>query len=222
MEERAPGKSDGRPAPALRTEAKKSMPASQPQGGAAYDRRDGFTGAPPPAPPPPPPAAISAPRDLRSLAAIAMEGGSTRYDLPMAVTVPDRSATMVMLLSRRVPGEALFLFAPDGGVPESSSHPFRVARFTNRSGGVLERGPIAVFEQGSFLGQGMMDPLANGASATVPFALERALAVDHERKMDELGARVSKIENGQLTVERDQATLTKYRVRNGDAAAKIW
>jgi hypothetical protein len=155
------------------------------------------------------------PRDLRSLAALAAEGGSTRYDLPNAVTIPDKSATMVMLLAKRVPGEALFLFAPDGGVPDSSNHPFRVARFSNKVGGVLERGPIAVFEEGAFLGQGMVDPLPDGATATVPFALERGIAVDEERKWDEQGARIAKIENAELTVERDSVTLTKYRLRNG-------
>ncbi len=165
--------------------------------------------------------APSAPRDLRSLAAIAVEAGTTRYDLPVTVTVPDKSATMVMLLSKRVPGEANFLFAPDGGVPDSASHPFRVARFSNKTGGTLEKGPIAVFEAGSFLGQGMVDPLPDGATATVPFALERAIAVDQERKYDEVGERIAKIENAELTIERDSVTQTKYRLRNGgDLPAK--
>ena len=172
--------------------------------------------------PPPPPAAISAPRNLRSLAAVAVEAGVTRYDLPLPVTVPDRSATMVMLLSRQVSGEAMFLFAPDPGVPDSSSHPFRVARFTNGTDGVIERGPIAVFEQDAFLGQGMVDPLPAGATATVPFALERAVAVDVDRKFDEQGARLFRIQNAQLWIQRDRVTLTKYRVRNGgDTPAKI-
>ncbi len=176
--------------------------------------------SPPPPPPPPPP--TQAPRSLRSLAAIAVESGSTRYDLPLAVTIPDKSATMVMLLSRRIPGEALFLFAPDGGVPDSASHPFRVVRFSNTTAGVLERGPIAVFEHGSFLGQGMVDPLPAGATATVPFALERGLAVDQEQKRDELGERIAKIENGELTIERDDVRQTKYRLRNGsDLDAKM-
>jgi hypothetical protein len=195
------------------------------------------TASAPPAPPPPSggpaanammeapaaqTAAISSPRSLRSLAAVAIEGGSTRYDLPVPVTIPDKSATMVMLLSRTVPGEALFLFAPDGGVPDSAGHPFRVARFTNSAGGVLERGPIAVFEGGAFLGQGMVDPLPAGATATVPFALERSVAVDQDRKYDELGERIAKIENDELTVERDRVTQTKYRVRNGgDTIAKL-
>jgi hypothetical protein len=129
---------------------------------------------------------------------------------------------MVMLLSRRVPGEAIFLYAPDGGVPDSASHPFRVARFANRTGGVLEKGPIAVFEAGSFLGQGLVDPLPDGATATVPFALERAVALEVEHKYDEQGARIAKIENSELTIERDSVSQTKYRIRNGaDKAAKV-
>jgi hypothetical protein len=171
--------------------------------------------------PPPPPRSISAPRNVNALAAVAVEGGTTRYDLPTAVTVPDKSATMVMLLSQKVVGEAIFLFAPDGGVPDSMSHPFRVARFANGTRGVLERGPIAVFEEGSFLGQGMVDPLPIGASTTVPFALERGLAVDRESKFDERGARVAQIENSQLVIERDAVTQTTYRLRNGlDLPAK--
>jgi len=191
-------------------------------GGLAATGRGHGVGKVAEAPPPPPAAGPSAPRDLRSLAAIAMEGGTTRYDLPSPVTIPDKSATMVMLAVRKVPGEAIFLFAPDGGVPDSATHPFRVARFANRTGGALERGPIAVFQQGAFLGQGMVDPLPEGATATVPFALERAIALEQERKFDQLGERIAKIENSELWIERDAVTQTKYRVRNGsDLAAKM-
>jgi len=171
--------------------------------------------APPPPPQPPRGVVPSGPRDLRSLAAIASEGGTTEYSLPNEVTVPDKSATMVLLFSRPVPGESLFLFAPDGGVSDSGAHPFRVARFANKTTGALERGPIAVFEDRSFLGQGLVDPLPEGATATVPFALERSIAVDVDHKWNELGERVAKIENAELTVERDSVRQTKYRVRNG-------
>jgi hypothetical protein len=151
-----------------------------------------------------------------------MQAGATRYELPTPVTIPNKSATMVMLLDRHVPGEAISLFAPDGGVPESASHPFRVARFTNKTGGLLERGPLAIFSQGAFLGQGMADPLPDGATATVPFALERTLAVEVSRENREEGARLYHIEGGVLTVVRDAVWLTKYRVKNGaDRPAKL-
>jgi hypothetical protein len=196
---------------------------SAPPAGAAAAASESPAPRPMAAPPPPPPPPMSqAPRSLRSLAAVAVEAGTTRYDLPQPVTIPDKSATMVLLLSRRIPGEALFLFAPDSGVPDSYQHPFRVVRFANATPGVLERGPIAVFEQGSFLGQGMVDPLPAGATATVPFALERALAVDQDSKNDELGERIAKIENGELTIERDSVHQSKYRIRNGaDLDVKI-
>jgi LytS/YehU family sensor histidine kinase len=35
------------------------------------------------------------------LAAVAVEGGATRYDIPVRITIPDKSATMVLLVDRR-------------------------------------------------------------------------------------------------------------------------
>lgn len=164
----------------------------------------------------------SAPRNIGTLAGVAVESGATRYTLPYPITVPDESATMVLLSSRAVPGQAVFLFAPDGGVPDSASHPFRVARFTNATEGLLERGPIAVFEQGSFLGQGMLDSLPPGATATVPFALERGIGVESHVARDERGARLFKVESGNLTIERDQVIRTTYAMKNGtDEQAKL-
>lgn len=178
--------------------------------------------APPPPPPPPPQVVPSAPRDVRSLAAIAQQGGTTRYDLPHPITVPDKSATMVLLAAQPVKGEVSFLFATDGGVPDSVSHPFRVARFANATRGTLERGPIAVFEGSSFVGQGVLDPLPSAATATVPFALERGIGITRESRFDEHDARIAHIENGELTIERDSVQLTKYLVKNGlDQNAKV-
>ncbi len=157
----------------------------------------------------------SSPRTVASLAAVAVQGGTTRYDIPNLITVPDKNATMVMLLARRIPGEAIYLFAPDDGVPDSTSHPFHVVRFQNVTGGVLERGPIAVFQDGSFLGQGLLDPLASSAFATVKFALERAIGVDSHDKTDVQGTRLHKIENGNLWLEHDVVVKTTYALQNG-------
>lgn len=164
-----------------------------------------------------PPVASASPRHLAQLAGAHVQAGTTRYDLPNPVTVPNESATMVLLVSRPVPGESVFMYAPDHGVAESLRHPFRVVRFTNDTPGLMERGPIAVLQSGAFLGQGLLEPLAAGAEATVPFALERALAVDQTRQDDTRDARLAHIEAGQLTIERDQVVRTTYRVRNGQA-----
>ena len=158
---------------------------------------------------------LSQPRRMSALAAVAIDTGTTRYEIPTPVSIPDESATMVLLISKAVPGEAVFLYAPDPGVAESSEHPFRVARFENETAGLLERGPITVFEQGSFLGQGMVDQLPAGATATVPFALERSLAVSVKTDSTQRGARLHKVESGELWVERDLVYKTTYSLKNG-------
>jgi hypothetical protein len=122
---------------------------------------------------------------------------------------------MVMLLDQRIPGEVVALFAPDGGVPESASHPFKVARFSNKTGGLLERGPLAIFTEGAFAGQGMTDSLPEGATATVPFGLDRSVALEVTREHRQEGARLYHIEGAVLTIARDAVSLAKYKIKNG-------
>ncbi len=169
-----------------------------------------------------PPSPSAAPRSVASLAAIAVQGGATRYDLPQRVTVPDRSATMVMLAAREVPGSRTHLFAPDPGVPASSSHPFHVARFENRTGALLERGPVAIFDDGAFLGQGMLETLPDAASATVPFALERAVSVETREAYAVEGARLLSMQRDRVVFQRFSVRRSTYAVRNGlDREARV-
>ena len=156
-------------------------------------------------------------RNLAALAAISVQSGTTRYDLPAAVSIPDKSSTMVMLADQRIPGQVVALYAPDGGVPDSARHPFRVARFVNKTGGLVERGPLAIFADGAFAGQGVTDPLPDGATATVPFGVDRRVAVEVSRESRDEGSRLYHIEAGALTVSRDVVSLTTYKLRNGAA-----
>jgi len=242
MAEAAPADSDGgyygygnddaqAAAPRSKGDAKRAQGA--PGAGSAAPKSATSLRAPAPAPAPPPAPSVqreaarraamdelqkqglSAPRRVSALAAVAVGGGTTRYKIPGEVTVRDESATMVLLVSRKVPGESVFLFAPDAGVPDSSAHPFRVVRFENATAGLLERGPIAVFGEGQFLGQGMLDPLPPKGKATVPFALDRSIAITSERQSTEQGARLFRIEAGALYIERDSVTKTTYRVASG-------
>jgi hypothetical protein len=159
------------------------------------------------------------------LTAVALQGGTTRYDLPSPVTIPDESATMLLVMSRHVPGEEIFLYAPDAQIPESANRTFRAARFVNGSGGELEGGPVAMFEEGAFLGQALIDALPAGATATMPFALERSIAVEKEVSSADIGQenRLSKIVDGKPVLARDRSTVTTYRMRNGaERTAKIF
>ena len=166
--------------------------------------------APVPMPPVPRPA-----RNVTALAAIASMGAATRYDLASPVTIPSGSASMVLLASIRVPDDRLFLFAPDANVAPSSLHPFQIARVRNRTGGLLEPGPMALFDTGSFLGQGLLESLPPDATATIPFALERGIVVEQSSTRGIEGARLVRIHHDAVTITRDHVERTSYTVRNG-------
>ncbi len=162
-----------------------------------------------------PPSLSAAPRSIAALAAIASMGAATRYDLPGTVTVPNGDASMVLLVSRAIEGERMYLFAPDSRVAPSASHPFQVARMRNATGGLLEHGPVALFDSGAFLGQGMLDPLPADATATIPFALERGIVVESAATRGVEGVRLVHAQRDRVTLERDQVERTTYTVRSG-------
>lgn len=149
------------------------------------------------------------------LAAGAVHEGVTRYDVSEPVTVPDDGSTMVAIINQTIPGEDALLYRPDSAVPDSSTYPMRVVRLENDTGVLLERGPVAIYQSGALLGQGLLDPLPDGATTSIPFAIERAVAVETSQQSDTVTGRLVKIAGGRLTVEQFSQRSTTYKVRNG-------
>jgi hypothetical protein len=214
----------GAPAP-IAAEALADMPEQMKeereydvQSSRAEKRKAPSKAAKPAAPAPPPaPSAAQFERSLVSRAKTAVLSGSvTRYELDHAVTIPEGGSTMVAIVSTRVKGEKAHLFAPEGGVPLSHQHPFSVARLTNGTGAVLEKGPVSVLSGDGFLGQGVLDTLPKDANAFVPFALDKALVVESSEQYDQQQGALVRIQRGVVTVQRFSQRKTRYRVRNGD------
>lgn len=159
-------------------------------------------------------------RTVRTQASASVVSESvTRYDLTEPVTVPDGSSTMVAIASVRVPGEQAHLFAPEGGVPLSWQHPFSVARLRNDTGAVLEKGPISVLSNGSFMGQGLIDTLPREAQAFVPFSLDKSIVVETSEQWSEENGSLVRVRRGLVTVRRFSQRKTQFRFRNGGATA---
>lgn len=155
-------------------------------------------------------------QSVHSAAAVAELGeGVTRYDFEHRVTVPHGGSTMVAILSERVPGESAYLYSPDPGIPASRTHPFRVARLENRTGAMLERGPVSVLEDGDFLGQGVLEQLPRDANTFIPFALERSVVVERSDGYEEVPGRLIRVERQEVVIEQMRVRKARYRIRNG-------
>jgi hypothetical protein len=177
-------------------------------------------------PPPPPPQGLTAGGAQASLALLALgsqEGGITTYSSVSPVTVRDEASTLVAIFNQSVEASDTLLFRPDAGVPASSQHPFRVVRFTNQAGVTLERGPVAIFGKETFLGQGLLEPLPMGATTSIPYAIERGVAVSVESGTDIEEANLVKVVHGTITVKRYSVRKTKYVVQNlSDQPGKLY
>jgi len=130
---------------------------------------------------------------------------------------------MVAIINESVPGEDALLYRPDPAVPGSDSYPLRVVRLENDTGVLLERGTVAIYQTGALLGQGLLEPLPAGATTSIPFAIERAVAVTVEHETDRTPARLIKIAGGRITIEEFSQRTTSFAIRNGaDRSTKLY
>jgi hypothetical protein len=171
---------------------------------------------PAPAAPPPPPGLDmdSLRRSTLAQAKAASASGLTRFDLQDRVTVPDGTSTMVAVINQDVDGEETFLYRPGGAGSGYEANPYRVVRFKNITPFVLEPGPIAIFSEGSFVGEGLSEAVGAGTSATIPFAVEPDILVTSTTKYDGDEQRLVKLVRGILEIERFNRTSTTWTVKS--------
>jgi hypothetical protein len=175
----------------------------------------------PPAEPAGAPAASTPGFDMDSLrrstlaqAKAASASGLTRFDLQDRVTVPDGTSTMVAVINQDVDGEETFLYRRGGAGSGYEANPYRVVRFKNITPFVLEPGPIAIFSEGSFVGEGLSEAVGAGTSATIPFAVEPDILVTSTTKYDGDEQRLVKLVRGILEIERFNRTSTTWTVKS--------
>lgn len=152
----------------------------------------------------------------RSMVRATAASGAVRYDMVDRVSVPDRSSTLVSILNHRVPGEEAFLYKPGGAGSGYEQNPYRVIRFKNTTGFILEPGPISIYSGGAFVGEGIGESISDGAQATIPFAVDPTILVTSSRNNTREEARLVKIVGGVMTVESFDRIKTTYKVKGGD------
>jgi hypothetical protein len=138
--------------------------------------------------------------------------GLTRFDLAERMTLPDGSASMIMLVNQLVTGEETFLFKPGGSGQGYEYNPYRVVRFHNGTDFVLEPGPISIYSGGSFVGEGLSEAIASQDKATIPFAAEPSIVVHSATAASGDAVKITKIVRGVIEVESFQRVTTSWSV----------
>lgn len=151
-------------------------------------------------------------RSMQARTKAASISGLTRYDLDERLTVPDGTSTMVAIINAKVAGEETFLFRPGGAGQGYEANPYRVIRFKNSTPFALESGPIAIYSGGSFVGEGISEPVSAGVAVTIPFAVEPSLLVASRTQFGGDEMRLVKIVRGVMEVENFARRATTWEV----------
>ncbi len=140
-------------------------------------------------------------------------GALYAYEATTPITVPDRSAALINIVSRKIDGKDIFLFRD----PQSGESPFRAVMLKNGQESTIEGGPITLYIDNTFAGEGFIGRVAKDETAFVPYAKEGgfALNLQQEARIDEL--HLAKIIDGRITIQGKRvATRTVKLESNRD------
>ncbi len=138
-------------------------------------------------------------------------GSLFRYDIAERVSVPDRSSALVTLINKDVDGTDVLYHIVE---QSSDGIPYRAVRFKNTSGFVLEKGPIAIYKDGQFVGEALGGMVEKDATSFVPYAREGKVLIHQDVKWENEGEKLLSIINGVITVEERQVNIFEYTVTN--------
>jgi hypothetical protein len=127
---------------------------------------------------------------------------------------------MVNVLSSAVHAEPVYLFDPISA-RGSKRFAFRAVLFENPTAYTLDPGPVTVYAEGQFLGEGLSDPIQPKSRAFVPFSLDRKVLVDEKDGTRESIDRLVTAERGVLTTEARRYRTTELELVNRGESAVI-
>ncbi|MBI2373117.1 MAG: hypothetical protein HYV07_03880 [Deltaproteobacteria bacterium] len=147
-------------------------------------------------------------------------GALFRYDLKDPVRIPDRSSTLVAIVNNRVPGGEVALFRPEL-TNQQGTHPYRAVLFKNQTGLTLEKGPVTIYSQGTFVGEGFLERMEKDTSAFLTYSIDGNVTMRSERSTAEEGIKLLKIVNGLIESQVLEIERTSYEVENRHPTALV-
>lgn len=140
-------------------------------------------------------------------------GAMFRFDIPGRVTLPDQSSTMVTLVNADIAGEDALIYQPDSA-PASHQHPYRAVMLDNTTAYPIQRAPIAIYQDGTFVGQGITPLIPQEESAVVPYALEQRVDITQRSSSDTGEVTLTRIIDGVIHTEVETRQGATFEVRN--------
>ncbi len=139
--------------------------------------------------------------------------GESHFEGSNTVTVKRGTSAMVSILDGKAKGEVVYLYDAEAN-RGNSKFAFKAVRFKNPTDSTLESGPVTVYGNNRFIGEGLSQPIPPGATAFVPFALDRQVVVNRKGSTGDRIHRLLTISRGVLRAEVKHDKRTKLTLTN--------
>ncbi len=153
------------------------------------------------------------PKDQNGNAIAADPIGTSHFESGNVTSVARGTSAMVSILHTDTEGEVVYLYDPESS-RGNAQFPFKAVRLKNPSDSALETGPVTVFGEGRFIGEGMAEPIPARSNAFVPFALDRQIVVDRGNNEEDQISRIITVQRGVFSTEVQHTRKTTLTLSN--------
>src|ERR1019366_5303131 len=135
-------------------------------------------------------------------------GDFFEYDLKEKVTIGKNQSALVPILQTRLDAEKVTLWNED------SSEPLRALWLNNTCGVELDAGSFNILDDGTFAGEGMLDPVRPGEKRLISYAADVAVRVKVDEDSSEKPVSHVRIVKGLMYTTKEERKIRTYSVSN--------
>jgi len=137
--------------------------------------------------------------------------GESHFQSELPMTVAKGTSVMVSMVRAKTDGEQVYLYDAESE-RGNDRFAFKAVRLRNPTDSTLESGPVTVYGDDRYIGEGLTEPIPPGANVVVPFALDRQIIVDRDDSTENQVARLVTLQRGILTAEVQHIKKTKLTI----------
>ncbi len=131
------------------------------------------------------------------------------YRVEHPVSIPRGNSAMLTIVNEPVAAEKVSIY----NASVLPRHPLNGVFLTNDTGSTLPAGPVTVYDEGIYGGDGQIDSLAPGAERLIGYAIDLRLTVDSSRERSRR-IETARISRGNLILTRKTSHSQAYRIKN--------
>jgi hypothetical protein len=139
--------------------------------------------------------------------------GESHFQSSTPMSVQRGASVMVSIVNENTDGDVVYLYDAESA-RGNNRYAFKAVRLLNPTKNTLDTGPVTVYGDGKFIGEGLTEPIPPEAVALVPFALDRQVVVEPKVDMFDRIASLVTLQRGVLTTEVQHTRKTTLKIKN--------